>query len=190
MHEQQPTSPQNPMRQSASVLLWLAHAHAWCFWPFLHNRLGIRAPGSFGIGALALMMVAVGLSRDPALLIFGGLWLFALACRRAEAQKLFAQGIYEHSHYNGWPVVATKFPGIKTERQAKNCEAMICLVVGLSLVAFSECLGGFIAFGFISILLTRGIEDQLTRQRDIAWQDAEIEMAQYARRRGQRHLYY
>ena len=76
--------------------------------------------------------------------------------------------------YAGWPEVGMRFA--KSERTAKGLvEPMVCIVVGAVLWPWSEPLGCFILAGSFSLIVTRGIEMQVTTNRLNSMRDGAIE---------------
>jgi len=64
----------------------------------------------------------------------------------------------------------------KSEKVARSViEPLVCVVVGGCLWSWSEPLGRFILLGSFSLLVSRGLEQQVTRNRVRAMNDAQIE---------------
>lgn len=177
--------PQNPgdllnPRQGMNLLYWLATGHATCFTVFLRHSFGTEALGRHGITALIIILLYACAVEEPLMLTFFWVWLAALILQRLRTFSLFRKGVVWHSRYAGYPFLAMRSPFVKTEGAAKTLEPLFCLIGGALLCPLSEKLGVFVLTGFVSLLVTRGIETQLVANRRRAMRDASIEQRHMA----------
>jgi len=181
MNEQQPDD-KFTMKGSFNALLYAAQVHAACVWPFLRLGAGVEALRWQGPVAFVLLCLLAGASQS--MLIYLAVWLVFVARQRIKADPA------QHSRYTGYPVVAIRIPGFRTEKKAKVAECMICLVAGIGLMPLDEAVGAFIAAGFFSLAIIEGIGREVNRMRVQRMRDARIENEMLAERfRGQRHDY-
>ena len=93
----------------------------------------------------------------------------------------------QHSRYTGFPSLAIKIPGFRSEKQAKAAECLLCLFVGVLLMPIDEGIGAFVAAGTFSLGFVEGVSREINRQRVQRMRDAQIEHQQLAERfRGER----
>jgi hypothetical protein len=161
-------------RTGINLLGLLANAHAITVTPFLRRGFGSEALGVNGVAALVLILLYAGVTNSPEMVSFLWAWLAAVGCQRVYGFRQRANGEVVHSRYAGWPEVGMRFA--KTEKVARSVvEPLVCVVVGGCLWSLSEALGRFILLGSISLLVSRGLEQQVTRNRLRAMNDGQIE---------------
>jgi len=182
-----PNKFQEDLRASNNILLLLANAHATTITMFTRHSFGTNVPGLTGVVSLLILLLTTAAQEDVVMLWFTGAWIVALIFQRIRTAHLVSLGWREHSYYSGWPWFAMLF-GIKDEHAAKGCEACLCFFIGLLLMPFSPALGGFVMFGFVSllfVLLTRmaGNRRQVTAMRDLQFE----QRAMADRMRGRRN---
>ncbi|HEV8067002.1 MAG TPA: hypothetical protein VGP76_04645 [Planctomycetaceae bacterium] len=161
-------------RTGINLLGLLANGHATTVTPFLRRGFGSEALGANGIVAALIILIYAGMTNSPEMITFFWVWLMAVACQRIYGFRQRANGEVVHSRYAGWPEVGMRFA--KTEKVARSAiEPLVCVVVGGCLWSWSEALGRFILLGSFSLLVSRGLEQQVTRNRLRAMNDAQIE---------------
>ncbi|HEY2787364.1 MAG TPA: hypothetical protein VGJ05_20580 [Fimbriiglobus sp.] len=180
-NEQQPDDKLT-MKGSFNVLLYGAQVHAACVWPFLRLGMGVEALRWHGPAAFVLLCLLGCASQS--MLIYLAVWLVFVARQRIKADPA------QHSRYTGYPVVAIRIPGFRTEMKAKAAECLLCLLAGIALMPLDEAVGAFVAAGCFSLAIVEGIGREVNRMRVQRMRDAQIENQMLAERfRGQRHDY-
>ncbi len=161
---------------STNWLYLLTTAHSTCLTVFLRESFGSEALGIPGVSALLLLIVAVGVTGSPDLLLYGGIWLIVLMGQRAQTFQNQRKGIRLHSRYAGFPA-ATKvlFPFVTDERVLQRLEPFVAGGLGLGLLLCSPTIGQFVLWGAFSLAI-RTTLDQFTHHRRLQeLHDAEIE---------------
>jgi hypothetical protein len=170
------------MKGSFNFLLFFAQVHAACIWPFLRSGMGVEALRMHG--AVAFILLCVCATQSSAMLLYLAIWMVFVARQRIKADPT------QHSQYTGFPVVAIKFPGFRTEKKAKVLEFMLCLVAGIALAPIDAAVAAFVSAGFFSLAIVEGIGREVNRMRVQRMRDAQIEHQMLAERfRGQRDDY-
>jgi hypothetical protein len=147
-----------------------------CLTPFLRRGFGTEAFGANAVVALVIILLYAAQTHDPVMIWFLWAWVAAVIVQRVETFQLVRKGRIEHSRYAGYPVLALKMPFVKNEVVAKNCvEPLVCVVFGIVLCTVSESMGRFVMFGFVSLLVQRGMESRVNMNRVRRLRDAEIE---------------
>jgi len=151
-----------------------ANGYATAVTPFLRRGMGSEALGVNGVVALLIIIGYAGVTNSPETITFFWVWLVAVGCQRVYGARQRASGEAVHSRYAGDAVAGRRFT--KSERVAREIvEPMICIVVGAFLWQWSEPLGRFILCASFSLLVSRGLDTQVTRNRVQAMRDAAIE---------------
>jgi hypothetical protein len=181
VNEPQPNDKMT-VKGSFNALLFFSQLHAACIWPFLRTGMGVEALRQYG--ALAFFLLMFLALNSTAMLVYLALWCVFAARQRAKADSS------QHSQYTGYPYLAIKIPGFRTEAKAKVAESLLCLAVGVALMPVNEGVGAFVAVGMFSLAMVEGIGREVNRKRMLRMRDAWIEQQQLAERfRGQRHDY-
>jgi len=181
MNEQQPDD-KFTMKGSFNALLYGAQVHSACIWPFL--RLGAGVEALRWQGPAAFMLLCLLSAGSQSMLVYLAIWLVFVARQRIKADPS------QHSRYTGYPVVAIRVPGFRTEMKAKALECILCLVAGVLLMSLDEAVGAFVAAGCFSLAIVEGVGREVNRLRVQRMRDAQIENQMLAERfRGQRHDY-
>jgi hypothetical protein len=162
------------------MLYFVANVHFMCFCPFLRRRMGVEGFGLAGLVALIVLTVWSPFA-GPLMYLWLLLWFLAVIYRRVESFRLARKGVAIHSRFAGEPWLALKMPFVKKASTATGIiEPLMCLVVGLLLLPVSERMGGFIAVGFITLLVRNGIEHAIYEKRVQRMKDAELEGRWYS----------
>ncbi len=163
-------------RTGVNLLGVLANGYATTLTPFLRRGFGSEALGVNGIVAGLILLLYAGASNSPEMItVFWG-WLVAVAYQRIYGFRQRANGqVVVHSRYAGDAVVARRFT--KSERVAREVvEPLICIAVGACLwSSWSEQVGQFVLCGSFALLVSRGLDTQVTRNRVQAMHDAALE---------------
>jgi hypothetical protein len=147
-----------------------------CLTPFLRRGFGTEAFGANAAVALVIILLYAAQSHDPAMSWFFWAWVAAVIVARVETFRMVRKGQVEHTRYAGYPALALKMPFVKNAVVAKNCiEPLLCVVCGIVLSTVSEAMGRFVMFGFVSLLLQRGMENRVNMNRVRRLRDTEIE---------------
>jgi hypothetical protein len=161
-------------RTGVNLLGLMANGGATTVTPFLRRGFGREALGLNGILAGLIILLYGGFTNSPETVTFFWVWLTAVAYQRLYGFRQRANGQVVHSRYAGDPVVGRRFT--KSERVAREVvEPLICVVVGACLWSWSEQVGRFVLCASFCLLVCRGIETQVTRNRVQAMRDAAIE---------------
>ncbi len=115
------------VQDSFNVMAFAAQTLAACVWPFLRSGVGVEALRGHGAVAFALMLLICA-AGSQAMLVYLALWSIFAARQRWKADP------NQHSRYTGFPAVAIKIPGFRSEKQAKAGECLLCLFVGVLLM--------------------------------------------------------
>jgi hypothetical protein len=162
------------VRTGINLLGILANGHATTVTPFLRRGFGSEALGINGVVGAIIILLYAGVTNSPEMVTFWWVWIAAVAYQRLYSVKQRQNGNVVHSRYAGWPEVGMRFA--KTEKVARGViEPLVCVVVGGCLWSWSEALGRFILLGSFSLLVSRGLEQQVIRNRVRAMSDAQIE---------------
>jgi hypothetical protein len=161
-------------RTGVNLLGVLVNGGATTVTPFLRRGFGSEALGLNGILAGLIILLYGGFTNSPEMMTFFWVWLIAVAYQRLYGFRQRANGQVVHSRYAGDPVVGRRFA--KSERVAREVvEPLICVVVGACLWSWSEQVERFVLCASFCLLVCRGIETQVTRNRIQAMQDASLE---------------
>jgi hypothetical protein len=161
-------------RNGMNLLVLLANAHATTLTVFMRQGFGSEALGISGICAALMILLYAGFSNSPEMITYLWVWVAAVAYQRIYGIKQRQKGQVVHSRYAGWPQAAMRFT--KSEKIAREVvEPLICVAAGAAMYTWSEPVGRFILAGPVSLLITRVIEMQITKNRLSAMQDAAIE---------------
>lgn len=178
---QAPPDDKITMKGGFNFLLFMAQVHAACLWPFLRSHAGVEALRVHGGAAFVFMMLVAACGAN-AIALYACVWVVFAARMRLTADES------QHSRYSGFPSVAIRIPGFRTEMKAKAAECLLCLLVGVLLMPLDEALGAFVALGCVSLGLMEGIDREVNRMRLRRMRDAQIEHSMLAERyRGERH---
>jgi hypothetical protein len=152
----------------------LANGYATTVTPFLRRGFGSEALGINGVVALLIILGYGGVTNSHEMISFLVAWLMAVACQRLHGARQRANGQVVHSRYAGDAAVARRFT--KSERVAREViEPLICVVVGACLWSWSEQVGRFILCSSFALLVSRGLDTQVTRNRVQRMHDAAID---------------
>jgi hypothetical protein len=181
-HNQPDPSDRPSMKGSFNALLWLASIHSTAILPFLRTGFGQEA---FRMNAAicALGLFFLGGASDS-FLIYLALWFVAVARQRIKCDPT------QHSRFLGFPAVAIRIPGFRSEKRAKAAECLLCMAVGVGLSALDPALGMFVFGGAFSLAIIEAATREMWRRETQSIRDAQILMAARTERfRGQRHDY-
>src|SRR5437763_306067 len=120
------------MGQGLNVLYFLAKMHAANILVFLRRGAGTEWPGLPGIGALIVLLYAMGRLQTPWMTGYAAFWLVALAYRRLQTYGMSRRGAVIHSRYDGYPQVTAWLFGNRPENLLKTLEIGLVLVVGVT----------------------------------------------------------
>jgi hypothetical protein len=160
-------------RTGVNLLGVLANGYATTVTVFLRRGFGSESLGIPGVVAALMILLYGGFTNSPEMMTFFWVWLIAVGYQRLYGFRQRANGQVVHSRYAGDAVVGRFFA--KSERVARVVEPLICVVVGACLWSWSEQVGRFVLCASFSLLVCRGIETQVTRNRVQAMRDAAIE---------------
>jgi hypothetical protein len=171
------------MKGGFNFLLFAAQVHAACIWPFLRSGMGVDALRTHGALAPGLLLLCAAAGAES-MLIYAGIWIIFAARMRAKADES------QHSRYTGFPSLAIRIPGFRTEMKAKAAECLLCLILGIALMPLDEAVGVFVMFGSLSLGILEGVHREMNRMQVRRMRDAHIEQTMLAERfRGERHDY-
>jgi hypothetical protein len=172
----------NPQRQNdpfnartgINLVGLAANGYATTVTPFLRRGMGSEALGVNGVVALLIIIGYAGVTNSPEMISFLLAWVGALIFQRAYGFNQRRKGQICHSRYAGDAVVGRRFA--KSERVAREVvEPLICGFVGVCLWPWSEPVGRFVLCASFSLLVSRGLDTQVTRNRLQKMHDAQIE---------------
>lgn len=156
----------------------MAHAHRAALLPFMRHSFGICAHEFHGIATIIGLLVLA--SAYPVFRLYFFLWLITMLGHRFQSFRLHFKGVESHSKFQGIPWLVMRWPGIKTEQQAKLAEPLFCLFAGMVLATISEPLGRFVMGGFISCIAIMAIDALVDWHVVRSMRDGDIEMRYYA----------
>jgi hypothetical protein len=162
------------------LIYMLFNMHRACITVFTRSDFGVSAFDLVGAPAFLGLLLLAG--AYPIFRLYLLAWVLMLAYRRIESIRCRWKGEVIHSGYGGYPWPAMKLPGVKTERQGRLMEPLLCLLVGSLICWINQPLGLFIELGFISLLGCMAIDELIDWKRVQAMKDGEIEMQYYAQR--------
>ncbi len=174
--QQEQDSRFGSMADSTNLIYLVTTAHATCLTVFLREKFGSEALGIPGVCALLLLLITVGLTGSPDLLLFGGCWFIALIVQRSQTLHNHWKGLRLHSRYAGFPA-ATRlcFPFVSDERVLQRLEPVVASGIGGLLWLCSPAVGQFVLWGAFSLAIKTGL-DQFSHHRHLQQlHDAEIE---------------
>ena len=152
----------------------VANGYATTVTVFLRRGFGSESLGVNGIVAALIILLYGGFTNSPEMITVFWVWLGAVAYQRVYGFRQRANGQVVQSRYAGDPVVARFFT--KSERVAREVvEPLICIVVGACLWSWSEQVGRFVLCGSFALLVSRGLDTQVTRNRVQKMRDAQLE---------------
>lgn len=155
-------------------------AHRMCLTVFMRRNFGTHAHEPHSIVAFVGLLFMAG--AYPFFRLYAVAWVVVLIGQRIQSYRLRLKGRDGHSAYSGYPWLAMRWPGVKTEKAAREAEPFLCLLMGLVLLTLYPPLGAFVMAGFVSFSGCILIDWMVERQRLRAMRDAEIEMRYYAER--------
>jgi hypothetical protein len=161
-------------RTGINLLGVLANGYATTVTVFLRRGFGSEALGVNGICAGLILLLYAGVTNSPEMITVFWVWLVAVAYQRLYGARQRANGKIFHSRYAGDAVVGKCFA--KSEWVAREVvEPLICVAVGACLWSWSEPVGRFVLCASFSLLVSRGLDTQVTRNRLQRMNDAQIE---------------
>jgi hypothetical protein len=120
---------------------------------------------------------------DPLFLVLLIVFSIAQVFHRIETFRASARGEVVHSYFAGYPVLAMKLRGIKSEELARMLgEPMICAVVGLLLYPISQGIGVYLMICGVALIVRHGLDEAVTRKRIRRMRDASLEQRYYSDR--------
>ncbi len=173
-------------RTGMNLLAAVTRAWAVSMEVFLHRNMGARYPGL--PGAAVLLLVPAwgcfwgGHDLRP-LFVFLGAYLVACVCHRIDFLRRSRRiGVTGHSYYNGLPRVWRFVPALPELRVKQVVEPLVVLVVGLGCAVWNRPLGGYLIGGAVSLFVSGGLCELLTRQQAMDLNDDMIDQEILAER--------
>jgi hypothetical protein len=175
MQQRQQQNDQLQMKDAFNLFYLLANSHATTATVFLRTDFGRDGIGVHGMFGFFMILLWGGMTNSYPMFVFLCAYLLAVLSQRMKTFANSRKGIIPHSRYNGFPVVSKRLFPRMSERNAIGIDAFLSLAIGGGLTFVDKPLGLFIMAGFLSILLSEGITNELQRKRLQSMRDAEIE---------------
>lgn len=177
---------QQPQRDTGKVdnayafglIYLLLNAHRMCLAVFMRRNFGTHAHEPHSLVAMVGLLLLAG--AYPVFRLYLAAWFIVLMGQRIQSYRLRLKGRDGHSAYSGYPWLAMRLPGVKTEKGAREAEPFLCVLMGAVLLTIYPPLGAFVLAGFVSFGGCMLIDRMIDRQRLRAMKDSEIEMRYYA----------
>jgi hypothetical protein len=170
------------IRESSNLLYALVNAHATAITPFLRQSFGREALGWPGLFAFVLILAVAGFTGSSGMLIYLGLWLFALACQRLHTFSLIRKGVVLHSKFEGRPEFAVRLAFGNVQAAVLLVEPLVCAGVGGTFIDVGEpVVGWFLVYGAAALLVREVVHRMIDQKRVQAMHDARIEQEYIAR---------
>lgn len=153
----------------------LTYAMTLVVLPFIRNRFGRRAFEPHIVMTLFALLFLAGM--HPMCLGYFIVWFVLVVYHRVQSKDL-----QNHSQYQGYPWVGMKLPFTKTEEKAKHAEPLVCFIMALLVLEFSQELALFIGAAGFALIVKHGFDEAIDRRRLEAMRDAELVMQYYAQK--------
>lgn len=172
-----PQPPDKPAAQKPqdiiNIVYVLASIYNGCFTPLIRSGFGLKAFAAYPL-SLIFMFVYAGYARCPQLIRYVPVWILLIVFRRITADP------DAHSRYQGYPLLARRFPFMKGELMARKLEPWLCFYGGIFLLPYSQPLGAFVMGACLSLLITLGTEMELVKARKRAMHDQFLDSQRMA----------
>ncbi len=187
MNQQQPQPP-NMMQDAQSMLGWLmllCCSYSTAMEVFLHRNMGERYLHFQAVGVLLLVPLHTLFlkTRDPSLtawfLLFYLLACFAQRCNMWARRK---RGQFEHSQYNGFPLLMGPKATISEHATKTWVEPLLVAVFGWLMTHADQAFGSFIITCGAAMCLKNLMGRQLREAETTDMRDSLIEQQQRANR--------
>lgn len=169
---------QGPQKKSdpLGMLYFLCSVHSRCITVFTRTGFGIEGLGIPAVCSLVLLLIC--LPGDPGMIFWLGAWFVAVIVQRIITFRMIRKGAVIHSRFAGHSLLL-KIPFLRKEKYIMAIEAILCLFLGVLVMAISQFMGAFLALGFVSIMVQMAIDDSLRQRRIQQMQDARLEAQWY-----------
>ena len=183
--QQQPIDPIQDTKAMLNGLMFLCMSYSTSVEVFLHRNMGERYLGFQAVAVLLLVPLHTVFmeTRDPELtawfLLFYLLFCFVQRCNMWERRK---RGQFEHSQYNGYPLLRGEKATISEIAVKTWAEPGLVALVGLLLCQHDRAFGTFIMTCGASMCIKGLVGYQLREAEVTDMRDSMIEQQQKANR--------
>jgi hypothetical protein len=183
--DQQP--PAGDPKSCLKAIAFIVRTFSVCGEVFLRTGFGERYFGNQAAAAVLLIPCFTILcpKDDPTgLIVFLIAYLCLLFSHRIDIVKRRRAGTFEHSYYNGRPIVLRwpLFRKLSEEKVKLNVEPMIAIFSGIFMMPLSIALGKLVVLIGLGMMFTTGLTQAYQHARVIDMRDAYIEQRTIASR--------
>lgn len=174
--QQQTPSEQLNFQNSTAILIGSVRCISTCFTVFSRHTFGPEGLGWPAFGAFLFILLFAGTQNAPEVLLFFWVWVVALIMQRIRTFWAIERGYVFHSQFQGWPWLGFLLPWVRTYRQAKAWEMVLCGVIAVVVAPFSEQVASLLICASLALLIDEGIDRHMETMERRRLMDAELEL--------------